>query len=134
MKKTVKKQKPKAKPKSTVSKKVLKKPVTTATSSTVNKSGITPLRDRVLVRLLEVDENTTSFGLIIPDTVDKEKSDRGIVVAVGEGWYTEDGEVVPLKVKAGDKVVFSKYSYEELKQDGKEYYILKEENILAILN
>jgi chaperonin GroES len=88
----------------------------------------------VLVRTLDIDENTTSFGLIIPDTVDKEKSDRGIVVAVGEGWYTNDGKVMPLKVKVGDKVIFSKYSYEEVKQDGKDFYILKEENILAILN
>jgi chaperonin GroES len=125
MKKPVKKAKAKVRP----SAKTSVKPV-----SIVNKSGITPLRDRVLVRTLDIDENTTSFGLIIPDTVDKEKSDRGVVVAVGEGWYTNDGKVMPLKVKVGDKVIFSKYSYEEVKQDGKDFYILKEENILAILN
>lgn len=119
----------------------MKKPVkkstlkaSTAKLSMTHKTGITPLRDRVLVRLLDTDENTTSFGLIIPDTVDKEKSDRGIIVAVGEGWYTKDGEIIPLQVKVGDKVIFSKYSYEELKHDGQDYYILKEENILAILN
>jgi chaperonin GroES len=99
-----------------------------------NTPAVRPLRDRVLIRLMDMDENTTSFGLIIPDTVDKEKSDRGIVVAVGDGWYTSMGEIITLKVKVGDRVIFSKYSYEELKQDGKDFYILKEENILAILN
>jgi len=91
--------------------------------------GIKPLADKILLKpILAEDLNTTSSGIIIPDTVSKEKPEQGIVVAV------DDGVKIPLSVKVGDKVVFSRYGYDEVKLDGEEYYILKEENILAIIN
>jgi len=76
--------------------------------------------------------NTTASGIIIPDTISKEKPEQGMVIAVGEGRW-EDGKRVPMSIKIGDKVVFSRYGYEEVKLDGEEYYILKEENILAVI-
>ena len=93
---------------------------------------IIPLGDRVLVRTLEVETKTKS-GIIIPETVNKERPEEGIVVAVGPGRTTDDGSVLPLKVKVGDSVLFSKYSLEEVKLDGEGYYILSEVNILAII-
>ncbi|OHB15427.1 MAG: co-chaperone GroES [Candidatus Zambryskibacteria bacterium RIFOXYC1_FULL_39_10] len=93
-----------------------------------------PLADKILLKpILAEDLNTTSSGIIIPDTVSKEKPEQGIVVAVGDGKW-DDGVKIPLSVKVGDKVVFSRYGYDEVKLDGEEYYILKEENILAIIN
>lgn len=97
-----------------------------------NDSKIKPIGDRVLVRP-GVEETKTASGIIIPDTVGKEKPERGTVVAVGEGRY-DDGELVPMRVKVGDTVVFSKYGYDEVKIDGTEYYILKEDSILAVIN
>lgn len=94
---------------------------------------IKPLGDRILLKPLTEDEiNTTASGIIIPDTVSKEKPEQGTVIAVGEGRW-DDGKRVPMSVKVGDKVVFSRYGYEEVKLGGEEYYILKEENILAII-
>ncbi|MBN2094042.1 MAG: co-chaperone GroES [Candidatus Zambryskibacteria bacterium] len=94
---------------------------------------ITPLGDRVLLKPLSVEEtSTTALGIIIPDTVSKEKPEQGTVMAVGEGRF-EKGERMPLSVKVGDKVIFSRYGYDEVKYEGEEYYILKEENILAII-
>lgn len=94
---------------------------------------ITPLGDRILLKPFSPDEmNTTASGIIIPDTVSKEKPEQGKVIAVGEGRW-EDGKRVPMSIKVGDKVVFSRYGYEEIKLDGEEYYILKEENILAVI-
>ncbi len=97
--------------------------------------GITPLRDRVLVRPLSDEEleGKTASGIIIPETVDKEKPEQGEVVAIGEGEY-DDGVLVPMPVKVGDRVVFSKYSYDEVKHNGEEYFIVKSDNILAVLN
>ena len=95
--------------------------------------GIKPLGDRILLKPFSLDEmNTTASGIIIPDTVSKEKPEQGTVVAVGEGRWENDKKV-PVAVKVGDKVVFSRYGYEEIKFDGVEYYILKEENILAVI-
>jgi len=95
---------------------------------------IKPLGDRVLLKPFSEEETQkTSFGIIIPDTVSKEKPEQGKVVAVGEGRL-ENGKRIPLSVKVGDKVIFSRYGYDEFKHDGEEYYILKEENILAIIN
>jgi chaperonin GroES len=95
---------------------------------------ITPLGDRILLKPFTQDEmNTTASGIIIPDTVSKEKPEQGKVIAVGEGKLTESGKRIPVGVKVGDKVVFSRYGYEEVKYEGVEYYILKEENILAII-
>ena len=97
------------------------------------KSKVVPLGDRVLVRpAIEIDSEKTKSGILIPDTVQKEKPAEGEVVAIGEGKY-DGGNLIPLRVKVGDRVMFSKYGYDELKVDGKEYYIVKEENILAII-
>lgn len=96
---------------------------------------ITPLGDRVLLRPLKDKEleKKSSSGIIIPDTVSKERPERGVVVAVGEGRYDEHGELVPMRVKKGDMVVFSKYGFDELELEGAEYFILKEESILAVI-
>ncbi len=99
-----------------------------------SKMRIAPLGDRVLVRPKKVeDKDKTASGIYLPATENKEKPSEGEIIAVGEGWYTKEGILVPLRVKAGDNVIFSKYSYEEVKIDGEDYYILKEENIFAII-
>lgn len=115
-------------------KKIAKKPVVKKIIRET-KNTIIPLADRVLVRPLTNKEleKKTDFGIIIPDTVDEEKvKDQGIVVAVGEGKY-DDGKLNPMTVKVGDKVMFSKYGFDEIKLNDEEYFILKEENILAII-
>ncbi|MBR1948670.1 MAG: co-chaperone GroES [Alphaproteobacteria bacterium] len=92
---------------------------------------IRPLHDRVLVRRLE--ENTkTAGGIIIPDTA-KEKPSEGIVEAVGDGYRSEVGQVVPLNVKAGDKVLFGKWSGTEVKVNGEERLIIREAEILGVV-
>ncbi len=93
--------------------------------------SITPLADRVLIKPLAKEE-TTAAGIIIPDTVSKEKPEQGKVVAVGAGKY-EDGKLIAPRVKVGDTVVFSKYGYDELKVEGEEYFILREDSILAVI-
>ena len=90
-----------------------------------------PLHDRVLVRRVEADEKTAG-GIIIPDSA-KEKPAEGEVVAVGAGNKAEDGKVTPLDVKAGDKVLFGKWSGTEVKIDGEDLLILKESDILGII-
>ena len=96
---------------------------------------IKPLGDRALIELLSEEERSkkTKYGIVIPDTAEKERPQEGRVVAVGEGKVLENGKAVPLKVKKGDKVLFSKYGPSEIKVDGKEYLIAKEEDILAII-
>lgn len=94
--------------------------------------GVRPLHDRVLVRRM-AEEMKTAGGIIIPDTA-KEKPQRGEIVAAGKGRVTEDGKVTPLDVKVGDKVLFGKYSGTELKLNGEEYLMMKEEDILGIMN
>ena len=91
-----------------------------------------PLGDRVLVRRVEEEEKTKG-GIIIPDTA-KEKPQEGEVIAVGNGKVNEDGTVRKLDVKAGDRVLFGKYSGTEVKIDGEEHLILREEDLLAILD
>ncbi len=97
---------------------------------------IRPFADRVLVRPFTEDEikgnKGNHYGIIIPDSVSKEKSAQGKVLAVGEGKLVE-GKLVPIRIKVGDTVVFSKYGYDEVEQDGEELYLLKEESILAII-
>lgn len=95
------------------------------------KVKIRPLQDRVIVRRLEEEEKTQG-GIIIPDTA-KEKPMEGKVVAVGKGKVLEGGKVVPLDVKAGDRVLFSKYAGTEVKLDGEEHLIMREEDILGIV-
>lgn len=100
-------------------------------------SPIKPLGDRVIVRPLTDEElGTVSMsGIIIPDTAKKEKPEQGIVIAVGAGKWDEDGEKrIPMEVKVGDRVVFSKYGFDELKFENKEYYIVSESSILGIFN
>ena len=99
-----------------------------------NKAGMTPTGDRVLVKPYGLEDGlVTSFGIIIPDSA-KEKPETGVVVAVGPGKRSDDGKVMPVALRVGDKVMFSKYGYDEVKVDGKEYYLVREENILAVLN
>ena len=96
---------------------------------------IKPLSDRVLVEAVSSREigKETKSGIFIPETVDKERAEQGFVVAVGPGRMTDEGKIVPVSVKAGDKVLFSKYGPDEIKFDGKEYFILTESNILAVI-
>lgn len=98
------------------------------------KLSLTPLGDRILVRPAGKEgEKKLASGIIIPETVDKERPAQGVVVAVGPGKY-EDGARVPMQVKVGNTVIFSKYGYDEVKIEGEEYYILSESNILGIVN
>ncbi len=90
-----------------------------------------PLHDRVLVRRLDDDEKSAG-GIIIPDTA-KEKPMQGEVVAVGPGARNEQGEIIPLEVKAGDRILFAKWSGTETKMDGDELLIMKESDILGVL-
>jgi chaperonin GroES len=90
-----------------------------------------PLHDRVLVRRIDADEKTAG-GIIIPDTA-KEKPQRGEVIAVGAGARSEDGKLVPLDVKVGDEVLFGKWSGTEVKIDGEDLLIMKESDILGVV-
>jgi chaperonin GroES len=94
--------------------------------------GVRPLHDRVLVRRM-AEETKSAGGLIIPDTA-KEKPQRGEIVATGKGRVTEEGKITPLDVKVGDQILFGKYSGTELKLDGQEYLMMREEDILGIMN
>ncbi|HGG64129.1 MAG TPA: co-chaperone GroES [Rhodobacteraceae bacterium] len=93
--------------------------------------AFTPLHDRVLVRRIESDEKTAG-GLIIPDTA-KEKPAEGEVIAVGAGARKDSGELIPMAVKAGDKVLFGKWSGTEVLIDGEELLIMKESDIMGLL-
>jgi len=97
-----------------------------------DKLNVRPLHDRILVRRMEEDE-TTAGGIIIPDSA-KEKPQRGEIVATGKGRITEDGKTLPLEVQSGDKVLFSKYAGTELKLDGSEFLMMREEDILGVFN
>ena len=92
---------------------------------------IRPLHDRVIVKRLEEEEKTKG-GIIIPDTA-KEKPQEGRVIAVGAGKRGEDGKLVPMDVKEGDKILFGKYSGAEIKLNGEEHLIMREEDILGII-
>ena len=94
--------------------------------------GFRPLHDRVLVRRVEAEEKSAG-GIIIPDTA-KEKPQQGKVVAVGNGKVKDDGTRVALDVKAGDHILFGKYSGQEIKLDGEEYLIMREDEVLAVLD
>lgn len=94
---------------------------------------VKPLFDKVLIKpFLEDEMKKTDLGIIIPETVDRDKPEQGEVIAVGEGRY-EDGKIIPVSVKVGDRVVFSKYGYDEIKIEDEEFYILKEDSLLAII-
>lgn len=94
--------------------------------------SIKPIGDRVLIEPIEED-NTTKSGIVIPDTAEKERPEKGKIIAVGDGKIADDGKVISMSVKEGQIVLFSKYGPTEIKVDDKEYLIIKEEDILAIL-
>ena len=93
---------------------------------------IRPLQDRVIVKRLEDEDEKTKGGIIIPDTA-KEKPQRGKIVAVGKGKVNEDGKVIPLDVKKGDVILFGKYAGSEIKIDGDEHLIMREDDILGVV-
>ncbi len=95
--------------------------------------SVKPLSDRVLVKPLTESE-TTKAGILIPDTVEKEKPEKGEVIAVGPGKLLDNGQRAPFTVKVGDKVVFKKYSPDEIKESGQTLLILEESDILAIIS
>ncbi len=94
--------------------------------------GVRPLHDRLLIQRLSEEEKTAG-GIYIPETA-KEKPQEGCVIAVGSGRKTEDGKCLPLEVKSGDQILFSKYSGTELKLKGKEYLMIREDDVLGIIN
>lgn len=96
------------------------------------KVKVRPLGDRIIVKRLAEEEKTKS-GIIIPDTA-KEKPQEGEVVAVGNGKILDNGQKVQLEVKAGDKIIFGKYAGSEIKIDGEEYLIMREEDVLGVLS
>lgn len=102
----------------------------------MSKLKIEPLGDRVLVQPLAEHERgrETKAGIFIPETADKERSEKGVVVAVGAGKMNDDGKLLPMHVKVGQTVLFAKYGPDEVKIDDKEYFILAESSILAILS
>jgi len=95
--------------------------------------NIRPLYDRLVVKRIEGQDEKTASGLIIPDSA-KEKPQEGEVVATGKGKRLEDGKVVALDVQVGDRILFGKYSGSEIKLDGTEYLIMREDEVLGILN
>jgi len=97
----------------------------------MSKTSFRPLHDRVVVRRVDVEEKTAG-GIIIPDTA-KEKPQEGLIVAAGPGVRDEQGKLVPLDVKAGDRVLFGKWSGTEVKLDGEDVLIMKESDILGVL-
>lgn len=92
---------------------------------------VQPIRDRIVVELIE-NETVTQSGLVIPDAA-TEKPTQGITLAVGTGRIAEDGTIVPLVVSVGDKVMFSKHAGQSIKVEGREFHILREDEIVAIL-
>ena len=92
---------------------------------------VRPLQDRILAKRVE-EEETTKGGIIIPDTA-KEKPQEGKVIAVGPGKTNDDGDTIPLSVKKGDKVLFSKYAGTEINIEGEEHLFIREEDVLAVL-
>ncbi len=93
---------------------------------------IKPLSDHVFLESLE-EETKTKSGIVLPDTAEKERPVKGKVVAVGPGKLNNDGKIIPMNVKKGDAVLFSKYGPNEIKVDGKEYLVAREDDIIAIL-
>ncbi len=94
--------------------------------------SVTPLNDRILVKRVKEEEKTAG-GIYIPDSA-KEKPQKGEIVAAGKGKTTEDGKKIPLEVKVGDTILFGKYSGTELKLEGQEYLMMREEDVLGICN
>ena len=95
------------------------------------KPKIQPLGDRILLKQLAAEEKTKG-GIILPDTA-KEKPQEGEIIAVGKGRVSDEGKTIPIEVKVGDRVLYGKYSGTEIKAEGEEYLIVKEEDILAVI-
>ena len=95
--------------------------------------NIRPLYDRIVVKRLEASDEKTPSGLIIPDSA-KEKPQEGEVVAVGQGKRNDEGKLIPLDVKAGDRILFGKYSGSDIKVDGNEYMIMREDEVLGVID
>ncbi len=93
---------------------------------------IKPLSDHILIEPLEIEEKTKT-GILLPKTMEKEKPEQGKIIAVGPGRKMSSGKIIPMNVKVGDTVLFTKYGPNEIKIEDKEYLIAKEEDILAIL-
>ncbi|ANA39440.1 co-chaperone GroES [Geobacter anodireducens] len=93
--------------------------------------NLRPLHDRIIVKRLE-EENKTAGGIFIPETA-KEKPQKGEIIAVGKGKKAEDGKVTPIDVNVGDKVLFGKYAGTEIKIEGQEYLIMREDDILGVM-
>ena len=94
--------------------------------------NIRPLHDRIVVKRIDTNDEKTAGGLIIPDSA-KEKPQEGEVVAVGNGKRGDDGKVMPLELKSGDRILFGKYSGSDIKLDGIEYMIMREDEVLGVL-
>jgi chaperonin GroES len=94
--------------------------------------NIRPLHDRIVVKRVEASDEKTAGGLIIPDSA-KEKPQEGEVIAVGNGKRTDDGKVLPMDVKPGDRILFGKYSGSDIKMDGDEYLIMREDEVLGVI-
>ena len=94
--------------------------------------NLKPLFDNIIVKRIEEDEKTKG-GIILPDTVDKEKPQKGEVIAVGDGKTTDDGKKIAMQVKVGDKVLFRKYSPDEIKMDNEEYLVMTQNDVIAII-
>jgi chaperonin GroES len=118
--------------KSKVSKNTTARPIV---SKAAPKSSfkVQPLGDRIVVKPEAAMDERSPSGIIIPDSARKEKPERGVVVAVGEGRRNERGDLLAIRVKVGDTVMFSKYGYDEVKIEEEDYYIVSEPNILAII-
>ncbi|MBI5071399.1 co-chaperone GroES [Candidatus Falkowbacteria bacterium] len=94
--------------------------------------SIKPLGDRVVIKPL-AEDITTKAGIVLPETMEKEKAEKGEILAVGPGRILDNGQIAPMSVKVGDKVMFKKYSPDEIKIDNQEFLIISESDILAIL-
>ena len=94
---------------------------------------IRPLYDRIVVKRIDDSAEKTASGLFIPDSA-KEKPQEGEVIAVGQGKRSDDGKLMPLDVKAGDRILFGKYSGSDIKLDGEEYMIMREDEVLGVLD
>ena len=117
-------------------KKAVKKSVNRSAKPAAKRDAfaVTPLGDRIIVKPVDSSEERTASGFIIPDSAKKEKPGKGTVVAVGEGRRNDRGDLVPLRVRIGDVVMFSKYGFDEITIGDSEYYVVSEPSILAILN
>jgi chaperonin GroES len=94
--------------------------------------NIKPLHDNVIVKPITEDEITKS-GIVLPDTINKERPEKGEVIAVGPGKFLDNGQIAPMSVKVGEKVMFKKYSPDEMKIDDVEYLVISERDIIAII-